>query len=231
MISWRLFSQPHVHFGSNSITGVLAGDLKWVALLQGISDAELEKPSWDLTQDAMGGVNGDAVAQPWQSLYWGGGRVVSLEQPGRWGAVVDMPAHAAAEDWAALTKQILSQVEEDQIAIRGGNTLVRRLVRTRALPIHHDWLQDRTILITGGTGALGAHSARWLAKQGCKHLVLTSRRGLEAQGAKELQAELEVMGAKVTIASCDVADKFNRDELTTLSVPRFDDLTDTSFAN
>ena len=58
--------------------------------------------------------------QPWQSLYWGGGRVVSLEQPGRWGAVVDMPAHAAAEDWAALTKQILSQVEEDQIAIRGG---------------------------------------------------------------------------------------------------------------
>ena len=80
----------------------------------------------------------------------GGGRVVSLEQPGRWGAVVDMPAHAAAEDWAALTKQILSQVEEDQIAIRGGATLGadwyepgRRLSTTGSGPNHFDYGRHR----------------------------------------------------------------------------------------
>jgi polyketide synthase 12/8,8a-deoxyoleandolide synthase len=68
------------------------------------------------------------------------------------------------------------------------------------------WVRGSTVLITGGTGALGAHSARWLAKQGSAHLVLTSRRGLDAAGAKELKAELESLGAKVTIASCDVSD-------------------------
>ncbi|MCK2145461.1 KR domain-containing protein [Streptomyces sp. WAC00276] len=31
--------------------------------------------------------------------------------------------------------------------------------------------------MTGGTGALGAHVARWLAARGAAHLVLTSRRG------------------------------------------------------
>src|SRR5581483_5429028 len=38
-------------------------------------------------------------------------------------------------------------------------------------------------------------------------LVLTSRRGAEAPGAAELQSELEALGASVTLAACDVADR------------------------
>ncbi|CAM5312234.1 SDR family NAD(P)-dependent oxidoreductase OS=Streptomyces alboniger OX=132473 GN=CP975_27340 PE=4 SV=1 [Streptomyces alboniger] len=49
--------------------------------------------------------------------------------------------------------------------------------------------------------------ARWLARSGAEHLVLTSRRGLEAPGAVELKAELEELGARVTVAACDVADR------------------------
>ncbi|WP_345597275.1 SDR family NAD(P)-dependent oxidoreductase, partial [Streptomyces marokkonensis] len=64
-----------------------------------------------------------------------------------------------------------------------------------------------TVLITGGTGALGAVLARHLvASHGVRHLLLTSRNGAAAEGARELAAELTGLGADVTLASCDVAD-------------------------
>ncbi|MDN3265851.1 SDR family NAD(P)-dependent oxidoreductase, partial [Streptomyces sp. CSDS2] len=67
---------------------------------------------------------------------------------------------------------------------------------------------DGTALVTGGTGALGSVVARHLvAAHGVRHLLLTSRRGLDAAGAPELVAELEEMGASVTVAACDVGDR------------------------
>jgi NADPH:quinone reductase-like Zn-dependent oxidoreductase/acyl carrier protein len=63
-----------------------------------------------------------------------------------------------------------------------------------------------TVLITGGTGALGALLARHLVSEhGVGHLLLASRRGGDAEGALELQAELESLGAEVTIAAFDVS--------------------------
>ncbi|MFE0952720.1 SDR family NAD(P)-dependent oxidoreductase, partial [Streptomyces mutabilis] len=75
------------------------------------------------------------------------------------------------------------------------------------------WGDHDTVLITGGTGALGAHVARSLAAHGARHLVLTSRRGPDAPGVSELVAELTGLGARVTVADCDVAD---RDQLARL---------------
>jgi NADPH:quinone reductase-like Zn-dependent oxidoreductase len=67
---------------------------------------------------------------------------------------------------------------------------------------------DGTVLITGGTGGLGALVARYLAKaHGVRHLVLASRRGPDAAGAGELTAELEGVGCRVTVAACDVSDR------------------------
>ncbi|WP_146165741.1 SDR family NAD(P)-dependent oxidoreductase, partial [Murinocardiopsis flavida] len=63
-----------------------------------------------------------------------------------------------------------------------------------------------TILITGGTGGLGAGLARHLARTGHTRLLLTSRRGPEAPGATELREELAGLGAQVTIAACDHTD-------------------------
>jgi acyl transferase domain-containing protein/NADPH:quinone reductase-like Zn-dependent oxidoreductase/acyl carrier protein len=66
---------------------------------------------------------------------------------------------------------------------------------------------DGTVLITGGTGALGALLARHLVTtHGARHLLLTGRRGPDAPGAAELAAELRESGAQVTIAACDAAD-------------------------
>ena len=65
-----------------------------------------------------------------------------------------------------------------------------------------------TVLITGGTGTLGALMARHLVSEhGVGHLLLTSRRGLQAEGAPELQAELESLGAVVRIEACDVSQR------------------------
>ncbi len=63
-----------------------------------------------------------------------------------------------------------------------------------------------TVLLTGATGTLGALVARHLVtRHGARHLLLASRRGPDAEGAAELQAELESLGANVRIAACDVS--------------------------
>ncbi|WP_276615497.1 type I polyketide synthase, partial [Nonomuraea basaltis] len=70
------------------------------------------------------------------------------------------------------------------------------------------WPVDGTTLITGGTGGLGALVARHLvAGHGVRHLLLVSRRGLDAPGAAELRDELTGLGAEVVVAACDVADR------------------------
>ncbi|WP_157240726.1 SDR family NAD(P)-dependent oxidoreductase [Catenuloplanes japonicus] len=63
---------------------------------------------------------------------------------------------------------------------------------------------DGTVLITGGTGGLGAHVARHVAALGARHLLLLSRGGERAEGAAALRAEL---GTRVTIVACDVSDR------------------------
>ena len=107
---------------------------------------------------------------------------------------------------------------EPQLAVRGDALFAPRLVPadepapTPGSP-RGDWQPEGTVLITGGTGALGALAARHLVKtRGVQHLLLVSRRGLEAPGAADLVDELTGMGAEVTVAAVDCAD---RDQLTT----------------
>jgi NADPH:quinone reductase-like Zn-dependent oxidoreductase/acyl carrier protein len=67
---------------------------------------------------------------------------------------------------------------------------------------------EGTVLITGGTGDLGARVARHLAREhGVRRLLLTSRRGMDAPGAAELVEELRELGAEPSVAACDAADR------------------------
>ncbi|MEV5973487.1 type I polyketide synthase, partial [Streptomyces sp. NPDC051921] len=69
------------------------------------------------------------------------------------------------------------------------------------------WNTDGTILITGGTGGLGALVARHLATHHhAKHLLLVSRQGPNAEGATTLHTELNNLGTHTTITACDVTD-------------------------
>ncbi|MFI9588031.1 type I polyketide synthase [Streptomyces sp. NPDC052236] len=72
----------------------------------------------------------------------------------------------------------------------------------------------RTVLITGGTGGIGRQLARHLVTaHGARKLLLVSRRGGEAPGVSELVEELSGLGAAVTVAACDVADRGSLAEL------------------
>ncbi|MFI6458758.1 SDR family NAD(P)-dependent oxidoreductase [Streptosporangium amethystogenes] len=64
-----------------------------------------------------------------------------------------------------------------------------------------------TVLITGGTGTLGGLLARHLVTEhGMRNLLLVSRRGPDSDGAVGLAEELAELGARVTVAACDIAD-------------------------
>ncbi|TPQ23953.1 type I polyketide synthase, partial [Streptomyces sporangiiformans] len=187
-----------------------AGVADTVSLVRALGDAGIEAPLWLVTRGAVSVGRSDRLTSVAQAQVWGLGRVVGLEYADRWGGLLDLPEvldGRAAGRLAAVLAAVAG--DEDQIAVRASGVFGRRLVRAplgdaRAV---RSWSPRGTVLITGGTGALGAHVARWAAANGAEHLVLTSRRGQEAPGAEELAAELTQLGARVTVAACDVADR------------------------
>ncbi|GAA4473749.1 hypothetical protein GCM10023170_095380 [Phytohabitans houttuyneae] len=67
---------------------------------------------------------------------------------------------------------------------------------------------DGTVLITGGTGTIGAATARHLVTaHGVRHLLLASRSGPAADGASALADELTALGATVSVRACDTGDR------------------------
>ncbi|WP_432957891.1 type I polyketide synthase [Micromonospora haikouensis] len=132
-------------------------------------------------------------------------RSAQSENPDRFLLVdVDDPAGCAA----ALVPAV--DTDEPQVVIRAGVAAGARLTRVPAPaePPAAPFDGDGTVLVTGATGTLGQLMARHLVTvHGVRHLILTSRRGPAAAGIPELCAELAELGATVTAAACDVADR------------------------
>ncbi|HEV2637460.1 MAG TPA: SDR family NAD(P)-dependent oxidoreductase, partial [Actinocrinis sp.] len=177
-----------------------------LTLVQALGDAEIEAPLWITTRGAVAVGRSDALASAEPALVWGVGRVVGLEHPGRWGGLVDLPAADLDRRAATRLGAVLAAGTEDQVAVRASGVFVRRLEHAEALT-GPAWQPRGTVLITGGTGALGAHAARWAAAHGAERLILTSRAGLDAPGAVDLLAELTATGVDAQVAACDVADR------------------------
>ncbi|GAB1823184.1 thioester reductase domain-containing protein [Herbidospora sp. RD11066] len=145
----------------------------------------------------------DLAAAP----VWGLLRSAQSEMPGRFRLIDidDDPASMSALPAAIATG-------EAQLAVRAGSVAVPRLARLA--PGHSagraasPWRPGGTVLITGGTGALGALFAGHLVRaHGVTDLLLVSRSGPAARGARELADELAALGARVTITACDTADR------------------------
>ncbi|MEU9510828.1 SDR family NAD(P)-dependent oxidoreductase, partial [Micromonospora sp. NPDC048170] len=99
---------------------------------------------------------------------------------------------------------------EPQLAVRDGALTVPRLARHASAAAERRLFDPAgTVLITGGTGTLGAALARHLVtRHGAEHLVLASRRGSAAPGAAALAEELADLGAgSVAVVACDTADR------------------------
>ncbi|MFI6932520.1 SDR family NAD(P)-dependent oxidoreductase [Streptomyces sp. NPDC050287] len=144
------------------------------------------------------------------AAVWGLVRTAQSELPGR---VVLVDVDGRSESLRLLPAAVATG--EPQLAISAGQLTVPRLVpapqeapRRRQDGDPRAFGPDGTVLITGGTGALGAELARHLVtSHGVRHLLLTGRKGPQAPGAEELRGSLEELGAEVRIVACDAADR------------------------
>ncbi|MGW2231126.1 type I polyketide synthase, partial [Streptomyces formicae] len=195
-------------------TAVPASLAATLALTQALVDVAGELPVaprlWCATGGAVSVDAGDPLTDPAAAHLWGLGRVVALEHPLLWGALIDLPADATDPAVDGLRAALTAPADEDHLAVRADGTLYgRRLVRAPLAdtPAHRSWQPRGSVLITGGTGGIGSHLARQLARDGVEHLVLASRSGPAAPGAAELSEELTALGARVSLVACDVADR------------------------
>ncbi|MEU3752544.1 SDR family NAD(P)-dependent oxidoreductase [Streptomyces olivoreticuli] len=161
-----------------------------------------------LTRGAVGVGPGEGVADLPAAPVWGLVRSAQVEHPDRLLLVDVEPGLSAEAEEAALRTALGSG--EPQVAVRGGRALVPRLARVAAFPENKAEASfgDRgTVLVTGGTGGLGALVARHLVSAyGVRDLLLVSRRGGAAEGVDQLVAELGESGARVRVEACDVGD-------------------------
>ncbi|MGC9543275.1 SDR family NAD(P)-dependent oxidoreductase [Streptomyces sp. UG1] len=154
---------------------------------------------------------GAVAADEWAGIsdlaaaaLWGFVRSAQTEHPGRFG-LVDLDATGVVP--TCLPDALAAPAP--QLLVREGAVLEPRLTR---MPGPADGTfpsldPEGTVLLTGGTGALGSVLARHLVERhGVRHLLLTSRRGPDTEGAHQLRADLAELGAHATITACDAAD-------------------------
>ena len=144
---------------------------------------ETDAPIWAITHGAV-----EPVTNPDAAQVWGLGRVAALERA--WGGLIDLPVGPGFAD------QLLAVLAgpEDQVAIRPTGVRARRLTSADRKP---GWTPRGTVLITGGSGALGTHVARWALSRGAERVVLLSRGGGKADG----------LGDRAIGVACDITDR------------------------
>ncbi|MFJ3232129.1 SDR family NAD(P)-dependent oxidoreductase [Streptomyces sp. NPDC086787] len=119
-------------------------------------------------------------------------RIVLLDTSGQ--SSDGIPAHIPANE---------PELSHDEAEFRAP-----RLTREAVSADGTSWSTAGTVLITGGTGGLGALTARHLVTtHGVHSLLLTSRRGTDAPGATQLTTDLSELGAHVEVVACDVTDR------------------------
>ncbi|MFI2779940.1 type I polyketide synthase, partial [Streptomyces sp. ALB3] len=150
---------------------------------------------------------GDPAPDPAQAAVWGLVRTAQTENPGRF-VLIDVDG-AGDEPQLSAAVAVAVASDEPQMALRGSEAFVPRLARVPARTGEGAAeAHEGTVLVTGAGGVLGGFVARHLVVgRGVRHLLLVSRRGVDAPGAAGLVAELEELGAQARFVACDVADR------------------------
>ena len=145
----------------------------------------------------------DERVDPAQAAVLGLMRAAIAEHPHRF-LLIDLDEGALPEDAPAVAVA----AGEPEIAIRGGTMLAPRLVRADTGTDGDGFSTDGTVLVTGGTGMIGAAVAEHLVTEhGVTDLVVAGRRGVEAPGAREQVDRLRELGAEVRLVSCDLSER------------------------
>ncbi|MEM7308295.1 MAG: type I polyketide synthase [Planctomycetota bacterium] len=177
---------------------------------------------WLVTRGAHAVAAEEACVAFPQATLWGLGRTIAQERPEVFGGMLDLdPAeHDGAQAPRAAELLVGGTDGEDQLALRGGQRHVLRLVRAPRAEVEAELSIEPagTYLISGGLGELGLALARWLVERGARDLLLLGRTPLPPLDAWERLAEddparpkveciraLEALGARVDTAAVDVA--------------------------
>lgn len=145
-----------------------------------------------------------------QSTLWGMGKVLMREHPELRCRLLDLDPADADRSLELLWAEIepsLPPDDEQFLSFRHGQRFVARWARSpqrvnaqRSLHIR----PDKTYMVTGGLGGIGALVARWLVERGARHLVLVGRHQPSMAAAQRVH-ELEQLGASVQVVCADVS--------------------------
>ncbi|MFF9787749.1 SDR family NAD(P)-dependent oxidoreductase [Streptomyces nigrescens] len=232
VVPWRTAEVAPVAESGEPADAAHTSVVRALALLQtwlarpGLADARLVF----LTRGAVATSPDETVTDLPAAAVWGLVRSAQSENPDRFLLVdVDVDADTDGDvdtegdadtdaDGDALPTAVVSAAVESgetQLAVRAARLLAPRLTRlpqpsrtTEHPTAAARFDAFRTVLVTGATGTVGAAVTRHLVTgHGVRHLLLVGRRGDAAPGAVQLAAELRELGARVTLAACDVADR------------------------
>ncbi|WP_367139292.1 MULTISPECIES: SDR family NAD(P)-dependent oxidoreductase, partial [Streptomyces] len=189
-------------------TGSEADNDNTAARVREVTHAVLELVQWWLAEErparlALVTRPGDPAHAAVRGLV----RTAQSENPDR---IVLVEAEAEDIEEAIRVLPAAIAAGEPQFAVRGQDVLVPRLTKLTGAGDASGTADFGAgpVLLTGASGALGGIVARHLvAAHGVRSLLLLSRRGAEAPGAVELEAELAAWGAEVRWAACDAADR------------------------
>ncbi|MDE2881297.1 MAG: SDR family NAD(P)-dependent oxidoreductase [Acidobacteriota bacterium] len=197
--------------GAGAPAADLGADLRRIGagalgLAQGLLDAGISPRSgfWLVTrggqvfpEEGSGMLAGAAL--------WGFGRTVSAELGRASVRLVDLDPGSGSVA-AELVSELLHPGSEMEVALRGGRRTTPRLVRWHP-PVtgeRQPVREDRTYLLTGGTGGMGRSVAEWLVAEGAGAVVLNGRR--EPRGAVEAEIAGLRERAEVRVELGDVSD-------------------------
>ncbi|KVD29633.1 hybrid non-ribosomal peptide synthetase/type I polyketide synthase [Burkholderia ubonensis] len=160
-----------------------------------------------VTRDAMEAGEAPRVSGLAQAALAGLARGAMIEHPEWFGTAIDLDPAAPEDETQALLHEVLGESREEQVALRQGARYVARLsplaqAETAALPVD----PDAAYLITGGFGALGLHTARWLAAHGARTLILVGRQGAASDESQRAIAELRERNVTVRCERLDITD-------------------------
>ncbi|GAA1285733.1 SDR family NAD(P)-dependent oxidoreductase [Saccharothrix xinjiangensis] len=158
---------------------------------------------WVVTREAAVVLDGEPGA-PEPAALRGAVRVLAFERPGLRASIVDV------DDLAALPRELAADLDDDEVAWRGGDRYAARLARVDA-GAPAEVVAGGAYVVTGGLGGLGRVVARWLLDRGAARVVLNGRREPAA-------GVLEGLGGDVVVVTGDVAEPGVAEDLVAAAV-------------
>ena len=187
----------HMH---ESVDTVTANSMSMVDIARILIERDVKVKVCLVTSGQADNVNGTPDLTG--ASLWGVAMSLMAEQPMLTGGMLD--TDVSEQSISLLCGMIGRNGAQPFGEIRGGKYYSQRLTRLMPKDDIPSVQPSASYLITGGNGALGLHTALWLAEKGAGCIVLASRGGVRDELNDDLQA-IRSMGCRIEDVRCDVS--------------------------